>query len=60
MEKREQNRKRRSSVWSERICIKKSKKEFIKREREKKNFKTLAGTLDFIIKFYKDYVEKNN
>jgi len=47
----------RSQRWTKRICLKEEQYEFIKEELIKKKYKTLAGTLDFIINKYKNYGE---
>lgn len=49
-EKKEISRKKR---WSKRVCLKSEQHFFLKKEMKNLKYKTLAGTLDFIINCYK-------
>ncbi len=47
---------KRKELWSKRICITKDSYEYIQEIQEKKEYKTMAGTLDMIINKYKKKV----
>lgn len=55
------NYEKRQRLWGKRICLKEEQYQFIKEVKKKKKYKTMAGTLDFIINNFKtmgilDYV----
>ena len=49
------NSEKRKENWGKRICLKGEQYDFIKETQQNKNYKTMAGTLDVIINFYKNY-----
>jgi len=53
MKEQTKKQKERSKRWNKRICIKGKQLEYIEKVRKKKNFKSKAGTLDYIINQYK-------
>lgn len=57
-DKLKQKQDQRKKRWSKRICLRNSQHKFISNEMSRLNFNTLAGTLDFIINFYKIENEK--
>lgn len=50
---KEKKQEKRKNKWKKRICITEEQYNFLKLEMSKKKYKTLAGTLDYIINNFK-------
>lgn len=52
--------KKRAAHWSKRVCVTKPGYNFIKKIQKEKNYKSMAGTLDYILNEHKKKVSETS